>query len=654
MRTRDNKINILLSCMVALMVSFVGACDDTIDGGQITGFPTDTLFVDDAQPGDTIPVSFSVGYSWKVNSDKDWCRVNGEAMSMGGKAGTHTVNFVVGHVGDLFEDQEAFITLNMNNESRVIAHIIRRASMEYDMEVSHNGKVVNSGESIAIGDSGRVTLGLAPNFNMDMLSINAPKWIKLEREKKNLILNVVEDSLKYTINREDDSLRLFKDSTFYCSLHVQYAGMNPHKIHIDGQLNSLVVLQDASCVYVDDEKQEMPVEFTVTALNDRYGLVPVGYNRTGGCYMLGAEDVWFTVEDDGYGNVSLSVTEENGDEERSVHLMALPQALLDSLDSDEAMLEYLCEDLEGILELKETALDFRLVKIQQDGLNFIKLDPATRWNLKVTMNGQQYFDAIMGDTCNAPMKVSIGSARGYELMCAEYGGQYTLMPVEESWLNVEDDKKGNVKIGFDANGGNERTLLLFALPLPLIQSLEPDSEEFQEKLLSTLFAADSLLEEQYVVAKIVQEANPENSMKVLRGGLDVIEVAAEVDPEWLTIAGAKGVAADKVFRCSMKMGYVYQVKPLIHMSIWNQEVSKDTNGENKVERRDKIEIYGKSGKKYEPGIDYNEEFMLMEEIEGEYYLVELSKMRGKITEDFIIYFINDGVEYMKALVVTLL
>ena len=120
------------------------------------------------------------------------------------------------------------------------------------MEVSHNGKVVNSGESIAIGDSGRVTLGLAPNFNMDMLSINAPKWIKLEREKKNLILNVVEDSLKYTINREDDSLRLFKDSTFYCSLHVQYAGMNPNKIHIDGQLNSLVVLQDAICVYVEN------------------------------------------------------------------------------------------------------------------------------------------------------------------------------------------------------------------------------------------------------------------------------------------------------------------------------------------------------------------------------------------------------------------
>ena len=70
----------------------------------------------------------------------------------------------------------------------------------------------------------------------------------------------------------------------------------------------------------------------------------------------------------------------------------------------------------------------------------------------------------------------------------------------------------------------------------------------------------------------------------------------------------------------------------------------------------KIEIYGKSGKKYEPGKgnDYVDDYGLMEEIEGNYMLVTLTADRKKMTEEFIIYFIDGDRNCLKALVVSLL
>ena len=136
MEIRNNRVNILLSCLVALTTWCFTACDDPMGGDTVPalGFPTDTLVVD-ALPGDTVSVSFEVGYNWKLNSDREWCRVNGEDKSFGGKAGANTVNFVVSDLGNLFEDDEATITLHMNNEKRVIAIITRRSTKDYDVQV---------------------------------------------------------------------------------------------------------------------------------------------------------------------------------------------------------------------------------------------------------------------------------------------------------------------------------------------------------------------------------------------------------------------------------------------------------------------------------------------------------------------------------------
>ena len=696
MKIRNNKINILLSCLVTLAIGCFTACDDTMGGDTVSalGFPTDTLVVD-AFPGDIVPVSFKVGYNWKLNSDREWCRVNGEDKSYGGKAGANTVNFVVSDLGNLFEDDEATITLHMNNEKRVIAIITRRSTKDYDVQVNCNGQLLVGGESIVIGDSSRLVLGLEPNFKMDLLKMTAPSWVKLERKDKSLILNVVEDSIKYSINNVEDSLRLVKDSTFYRAFHVEYVGMNPRALQVGGQLkNTLVVSMDTKKMEVNEEPQELPLNFVVTALDDKYEIVSIGYNKKSGCYMLPVEEEWFTLEDDCFGNVDLVAIEENEGNGRAVNILALPQALVDSLDTEEAMLDYLCEDIEGVLELTEDAADFRLVKVQQEGLDKITID-ETRWNLRVSVDGAFYSDAIKGDTLNSlehPLTAEIESADGYELICADYSyGKYTAIAMEDSWLNIEDNQqggKGNVSVSFDANDGAERTLLLFALPLSFVESMELGSEEYYQNLSAALFPADTLLEEQYVeyvVAKLTQDANPESSIKVLKGGKSLVEVVPETDSEWLKIAKDKGVPENKVFRCSMKLTYFYQIKPLIHKDIWAPikdtpnwvQIQTDPNLKDSVDVRDKIEIYGKglnekgepiNSTKYEMGTDYKMESMLLESTEGDYFLVEIDVEKDdkgfyKINEDFIIYFIraidtdgdeekiDDNVEYVKALVV---
>ena len=661
MKIRTGKINILLTGVVALAAWLFSACDDEQMGGNaILGFPTDTLFAE-AVPFDTVKVSFNVGYDWNITSDREWCRIDGEYKNVRGKAGSNTVEFVIGESGDLFLADTASITLHMNADSRTIARIVRCATKNYSIEVRDGERVYVDGESIVIGMTGSQVLELGTNFNIDQLRYEFPQWIKMEREGKTITLNVVEESLKNPIDNEEDSLCLYKDSTVRRSFHVQYAGMSPWEIRVDSKIESaLIVSRDAKRAYADDVRYQLPVTFTVTALNDQFDIVSLGYAKDSGCYVLSETDRWFAI-DSINGNVRLSGIKENEGIERTAHLLVLPKELADSLGGDDAVLECLCEMVEGMMELKEDAEKYRLVTIAQDGVANITITPEAQWNVKVTADGKGYYDAIKGDTCYNPMKVTIDTYRGYELICATYDTRVgcTLINIEESWLKIDDDKQGNVNISFAKNADNERTLLLMALPLPIIESLDPESPNYWENLSNELFEdVDSLNEikmeaEKYVIAKFIQEPNEGNSIKVKKKGIEDVEVTKETDAEWLAIAAnpndsLQGVAPNKVFHCSMKLGYSYMINPLIPLEEWG--------GNGFQEDKRGIEIYGKSGKKYEPGkgYDYIDDYTLMEEIEGNYMLVTLTADRKKMTEDFIIYFIDGERTCLKALVVTLL
>ena len=98
MNMKINKTNRLLLCIAALTVWMLGACDDTMEGTNTLGFPTDTLTYA-AYPNDTVWVRINVGANWKLSSNKDWCRTEGESMNTSGKSGQHTVPFIISDKG---------------------------------------------------------------------------------------------------------------------------------------------------------------------------------------------------------------------------------------------------------------------------------------------------------------------------------------------------------------------------------------------------------------------------------------------------------------------------------------------------------------------------------------------------------------------------
>lgn len=662
MKIRTNKTNILLMCIVALTTWMVSACDDDSMGGNtLQGFPTDTLFVV-AAPGDTVDVSFSVGYDWRILSDKKWCTVgsaDGEQNTYG-KPGDNTVKFVISESGDKFVADTAEITLYMNSESRTIA-FITCSPEEFKLKVKDGQREYVNGNTITIEETGKKVLYLESNFSLKGLKGKWPsQWLSYEfNDTSTVTLEVKEEFFRYSMNNVEDSLCLYNDRGLRQSFHVQYVGMNSREIRIDSKLEeALVVSQNGTSAQLGFEEMQLPVKFSVTAWNDKFKIIPLSENSVGEYEILTDAASWVKA-DTTKGVVQLSKIEENKGEDRMMHLLALPQGIIDDLvNAGDDLLSYLCEEVEEGVNFEQ----YRMVTILQEGVKYIIIDSEVheldaQWNVKVAADGGGY--SYARDTCYTSMKVGIDTYRGYKLICAHYNivtNGYTFTDVADSWLDVEQKEK-EVNISFGANEGHERTLYLFALPLTVLEEWEvipskiADYQEFlMEKLLEEIdeYLLDvSAGAEEYVVAKFIQEADDANSMKVFRttpSRTEYFEVIKELPEEWAESLAKKNVPLDRVFRCSMTFGLSYIINPLIPLNLW------DTGNEAGHAR---IEIYGKSGTKYESGEDndYIEEHGMMEEVEGNYMLVTLTVVLNKITEDFVICFMDDNSECVKALVV---
>ena len=648
----NNTGKLFLYMVVSAMCVF-SACDDMVDGTTATApeLPTDTVF-HVVYPDTTVEVTFCVGNDWKLISNKSWCTTNG-AVNTFGKRGEHTVPFTISDENHQFVDEQAKITLWVNNESRVIAVITRRAK-GFFMEVSSEDGFYANGESIVLGASGSMVLNVNANFTP---LIKSPAWLKVIRDEEMLTLNVVKDSMKHVINNPADSLVLANsDATFRQAFHVQYTGMDSRVVHVSPQLEgTLSISNNGKQCHIGAEEYDTPIAFKVTALEEAYELLSMNYEENGGCSLMTDEECWFEIIDDQRGNISLSFGKENDGDDRMAYLFVLPQAIVDSLDGrtegyEEAVINFLWEEVDGKLQLKENAQMFRVADMAQEkgqGWN-LTINPETQWNLRVSTDGMKYSDAIRSDTCIAPMKALVTPQGSYELICASYNSQtgYAIVDVENSWLRIVDNKTDSIEVYFEENDENERIIYLFALPVPLVESLNPTSSEYHDKLSAVLFGeveGEFALKEkyeQYLIAKFTQEADEANSMKVLKQGYIDMYVTKETDQAWLDMATEKGVAADKVFQCSLESGYAYQINPLIPPSIALSEV----------------EIYGKSGKKYEKkpanegeSAAYEEEHFESKETQGDYMLIQLDRI--KIEEDFIVYIVDNDGRYLKALVV---
>ena len=669
MKIMKYKTNILLQCLMALTVWAFVSCDDTMGGDadatSSLNFPADTVIV--AVPREIVAITFDVAYNWKVTSNKEWCLVDGEKTKYtSGKPGVNTVKYVIGDAVNPYVGDEAVITMTMEGTSSEVAHIVCRPTKEYGILVKDKDRVYANGESIIIGTSGELELSLDAPFKIEELTFEFPtEWLDVQIGDATMTLHVKEESLRYIVNNELDSLCLFKENACRSSFHIQYEGMNPFELLSQGQLDMpLIVSRDANKVTINDEPKEMPTSFAITALNDDYQVVSLSYDNVERNFSnLLDEERWFDVVDDELGNVILSVQEGNVNEgnDRIAYLWAFPKAISDSLErvGFEAMIDslYSYEMVNGMMAfaVKESFKQYFLAQIMQYGPTDITIESEAQWGLKVAVDGKTYTTSTLSDTLAAPLKAKITTEHGYQLVYVSYDNEKgcVIIPEEKSWLDVTDDESGNIEVSFKRNTGSMRTAYLLALPKVLVAE-----EENLSKLLFEVpeEQGDDLLEirtdaEKYLVAQFIQDAEEESSMRVIdpRTGWKYLAVENVQDEKWLNIAAAKGIDPRKVFRTDLISGVWYVLNPLLSKDVWSPGV------ESQGEHVDRIEVYGESGVMYTQGktdgCHYEEEPDMQETFEGEYVLMNF-KARYEIEEEYyIIYFVSADDTYLKALVV---
>ena len=291
------------------------------------------------------------------------------------------------------------------------------------------------------------------------------------------------------------------------------------------------------------------------------------------------------------------------------------------------------------------------LNVQYVGMNAydVILDPATQWDVRIAADGKTYKDAMFdmtGTVHEAPF-TSVVTVRNdaYELYYAAYDKTTGCVLVGEDdleWYTVEDDKKGHISVSFGENDGSKHIAYLFVLPQVVSDSLSAEGDKLAN-------IADFLFEEvedkaevkfeceKYLIAEFVQENALAGCFSIQDGqDLNDVDFVRETDEQWLTIASARGVAADKVFRAELEFGLPYNVNPMLAISAWRPDVVGGAH----------IELWSKSGEQFKADYDYRAEPAMTED--DLYYYMQLQVY---LEEEYIIYFVDDQGSYLKALVV---
>ena len=278
------------------------------------------------------------------------------------------------------------------------------------------------------------------------------------------------------------------------------------------------------------------------------------------------------------------------------------------------------------------------------------MDPATQWDVRVTVDGKSYKDAMFdmtGTVHEAPFTATVTVRNdAYTLYYAAYDKVAGCSLVGEDdidWCAVEDDKQGHISVSFSENTGSKRTAYLFVLPQAVSDSLSAEGD-LDANIADFLFEevedkAEIKFEcEKYLIAELVQESDLDGCFTIQDGQeLDDVDFVRETDEQWLAVASARGVAADQVFHTELEFGLPYNVNPMLAISAWRPDVVGGAH----------IELWSKSGTQFQADFDYRAEPAMTED--DLYYYMQLQVY---LEEEYIVYFVDDQGSCLKALVVT--
>ena len=357
MKKMTNKTNLLLLCLAVLSTALFGSCDETMSGKTSLVFPSQKV-VEDVAPGDTVLVSFTTDVNWQLSSDAMWCKVDGLFLDTSGKAGDHSVAFIIGDEAHTVDAAKANISLRLGDETRVIT-VVTRKGITDAVIMGCDSINYSHGQTLVIGTSGTQSLVLRKaTFDGNNLYVSSnADWFDIAREDSVFTLTVKEEYLKYSQCSTTDSICFSDKDMPMMRLNVHYTGMDARSVVLTPATQWDIVVSVDGTTYKDamyemsGEVYEAPFTSTIAALNDAYTLYYATYDETKGCTLVDADCVqWLAVQDDRKGNLSVTFKANEGSQ-RTAYLFVLPQSLSDSLG--DAVADFLFEEKERKSEIKE-------------------------------------------------------------------------------------------------------------------------------------------------------------------------------------------------------------------------------------------------------------------------------------------------------------
>lgn len=377
MKKMTNKTNLLLLCLAVLSTALFGSCDGTMNGETSLTFPSQTL-IEGVSPGDTVLVTFTTDVNWQLSSDAMWCKVDGLFLDTSGKAGEHSVAFVIGDEAHTVDASKANISLRLGDETRVIA-VVTRKGITDAVIMGCDSINYSHGQTLVIGTNGTQSLVLRKaTFASNNLYVSSnADWFDIAREDGDSVyytLTVKEEFLKYSQYSATDSICFSDKDKPMMRLNVHYTGMDARSVVLTPETQWDIVVSVDGATYKDamyemsGEIYEAPFTSTIATLNDAYTLYYATYDKTKGCTLVDVDSKqWFTVQDDKKGNLSVTF-EANEGEQRVAYVFVLSEMLNDSLNAvgENAVADFLFEEMEGKLEVKEANEKYLVAEFIQE------------------------------------------------------------------------------------------------------------------------------------------------------------------------------------------------------------------------------------------------------------------------------------------------
>lgn len=358
--------------ILASSFALVGCSDD--DSNKTVDITFPELETVSHKIGDTGTITFEATSSWKLTSSALWLVFMDEDMEedeMYGQPGKHTINYVVKEDGANFgSSHKASVALTMNNQRQVIYQITREPLSYQVTATDIDGNVVNAENPFILNFGKATTLKLTANY---AFKAEFPKWIEVQNglsgEANKEVTILIKPAAGFAKNPNEGVFSVTNatfDAAATFEFPITYAGMDPMLIefnhvpwnwefHADGLQYSKTTIDGDVVTY------DLPMNFSVTALNDDYKIVAIEFDSQWGCTILNEYTEWFYVEDKKAGNIAVTASQNMG-AERIGTLLIFPAAKFAEFGSN--LDAALFDDQNGVFYLKSglekyTALDFK-------------------------------------------------------------------------------------------------------------------------------------------------------------------------------------------------------------------------------------------------------------------------------------------------------